>query len=105
MTTTYESRYRILIDVTPTKARRLRIQKRDRRRKYVDLDHPRSHEDIRAIQMARKMLNLAGQGISDTDDIIAIANKPRPSRRRRTRKPPAGRGLFSEDAFAVAASH
>jgi hypothetical protein len=87
----------MVLDVTPTKGRRFKIKKWNGR-KYIDLKHPWTQEDIRAIQVARKMLNLAGQGISDIGDIIAIANKPRRSSRRGMRKPPTGHGPFAKDA-------
>jgi hypothetical protein len=104
MSATYTSKHRVLLDVSATKARRVKVKKWDDGRHYVDLEHPWSQEVVKAIQTARKMLNLAGQGISDTDDIIAIVNKPRQSRRRGMKKPPTGQGLFAEDASAVKAS-
>jgi hypothetical protein len=88
MNTTISGKYRVSADVTGTRAKRIRLQKRDGHGKYIGVNRPWRRDDVMAMQTVRRMVNLLAQGISDTDDIVAVVNKPRRSRRRGTNKPP-----------------
>jgi hypothetical protein len=96
-TTDSGERYRISIEVTGTRAVRVSVKKLDGD-KYVYLDHPWGQNVLMAIRTGRKVVNLLAQGISDTDDVMKIVNERRRSRRRGMKKPPTGKGLFSEDS-------
>ena len=78
----------VAVQVANGKIKRVRVRERNGEGKFVDLGHPWSAANLGDIQAVRRAVNMLGRGISDTDDIVRLANHRR-LRGHRPKKPPA----------------
>jgi hypothetical protein len=74
---------------------RIDVKESDGEGNFAALEHPWCQRDLAKIQRANKALTLLARGISDTEDVVRIANMSPRSGRRKGTKPAALNGSSS----------
>jgi hypothetical protein len=72
---------------------RIDLKESDGDGNYAELEHPWTQKDVAKIKAAHAALTLVARGISDTDDVLRVVNKPKRSGRHSGKKPVAPNDL------------
>jgi hypothetical protein len=88
------SKLKVVIVVTDKpEVDRIDVKESDRQGNYAALEHPWTQKDLAKIHKAKAALSLLAKGISDTNDVLRVVNKPARSGRHNGKNPVALNGL------------